>query len=168
MSHSHEKELVDGTRVQDLSLPTELSAEKIQDFQAAFSIMDTQSKGFVGADDIIQVAEAADMILANNEAQLLLGSADEDHSGGIDMREFIAIMTTPIKPEDLEDELRATFRVFDKDGSGTINANELKRFVRVWDSELTEDEANDMIVQADPHKTGSINYDAFVQFLLHT
>ncbi|CAF4420518.1 unnamed protein product, partial [Rotaria magnacalcarata] len=55
--------------------------------------MDTQSKGFVGAEDIIQVAEAADMTLAVNEAQLLLGSADEDHSGGIDMREFISIMT---------------------------------------------------------------------------
>ena len=72
-----------------------------------------------------------DMVLVENEAQLLLGSADEDHSGGIDMREFISIMTTPINQQDLEEELRATFRVFDKDGNGTINANELKRFVRV-------------------------------------
>lgn len=71
------------------------------------------------------------MKLAENEAHLLLGSADEDHSGGIDMREFISIMTTPITSQDLEEELRATFRVFDKDGNGTINANELKRFVRV-------------------------------------
>lgn len=71
------------------------------------------------------------MTLLENEAQLLLGSADEDHSGGIDMREFISIMTTPINEQDLDEELRATFRVFDKDGNGTINANELKRFVRV-------------------------------------
>jgi len=71
------------------------------------------------------------MTLTENEAQLLLGSADEDHSGGIDMREFISIMTTPITSEDLEEELHATFRVFDKDENGTINANELKRFVRV-------------------------------------
>ncbi len=76
------------------------------------------------------------MTLTENEAQLLLGSADEDHSGGIDMREFISIMTTPIKSEDLEEELRATFRVFDKDGNGTINANELKRFVRVRKKEF--------------------------------
>jgi Ca2+-binding EF-hand superfamily protein len=47
------------------------------------------------------------------------------------MREFISIMTTPINSQDLEEELRATFGVFDKDGNGTINANELKRFVRV-------------------------------------
>ncbi|UJR10798.1 hypothetical protein I4U23_014986 [Adineta vaga] len=168
MSDSTPNDLVGGTRAQSLSLPVELSAEKIQDFQAAFSIMDRQSKGFVCPDDINQVAHAADMTLAENEAQLLLGSADEDHSGGIDMREFISIMTTPINQQDLDEELRATFRVFDKDGNGTINANELKRFVRLWDSELTEDEADDMIGQADPNKTGSITYEAFVQFLLHT
>ncbi|CAF2064267.1 unnamed protein product [Rotaria magnacalcarata] len=81
------------------------------------------------------------MTFAENEAQLLVGSADEDHSGGIDMREFISIMTTSVNPQDLEEELRLTFRTFDKDGSETINANELKRLVRLWDSELTEDEA---------------------------
>lgn len=59
MSHGNENDLAGGTRAQNLSLPIELSAEKIQDFQAAFSIMDAQSKGFVGPDDIIQVAQAA-------------------------------------------------------------------------------------------------------------
>lgn len=59
MSHGNENELAGGTRAQNLSLPIELSAEKIQDFQAAFSIMDSQSKGFVGPEDIIQVAQTA-------------------------------------------------------------------------------------------------------------
>jgi Ca2+-binding EF-hand superfamily protein len=59
MSDPSENELAGGTRAQNLSLPGDLSAEKIQDFQAAFSIMDRQSKGFVGADDINQVAQAA-------------------------------------------------------------------------------------------------------------
>lgn len=59
MNLLNQKEFVDGTRAPNLSLPMELSAEKIQDFQAAFSIMDTQSKGFVGPENIIEVAEAA-------------------------------------------------------------------------------------------------------------
>ncbi len=59
MTDPNINELVGGTRAQNLSLPIELSAEKIQDFQAAFSIMDTQSKGFVSADDINHVAQAA-------------------------------------------------------------------------------------------------------------
>ncbi len=59
MTDTNENELAGGTRAQNLSLPIELSAEKIQDFQAAFSIMDAQSKGFVAADDINQVAQTA-------------------------------------------------------------------------------------------------------------
>ncbi len=59
MIQTNENELADGTRAQHLSLPIELSAEKIQDFQAAFTIMDIQSKGFVGVDDINQVAQTA-------------------------------------------------------------------------------------------------------------
>ena len=61
MSGSDPNGIVSGTRSQALSLPMELSAEKIQDFQAAFSIMDIQSKGFVGPDDINQVAQSAGM-----------------------------------------------------------------------------------------------------------
>lgn len=60
MNHNKEEnQLADGTRAQQLSLPIELSAEKIQDFQAAFSIMDSQSKGYVCPDDINRVAQAA-------------------------------------------------------------------------------------------------------------
>jgi Ca2+-binding EF-hand superfamily protein len=42
-----------------LSSPMQLSPENIQDFQAAFSIIDTQSKGYVASDDINRVAQAA-------------------------------------------------------------------------------------------------------------
>ncbi|CAF4542345.1 unnamed protein product [Rotaria socialis] len=140
MNNTNTNQLVHGLKLENLSSSTELSAEKVQDLQAAFSLMDSQSKGYVCPNDIIRIAEAADMKFAENEAQLLVGSADEDHSGGIDMREFISIMTTSVNPQDLEEELRQTFQTFDKDGSGTINANELKRFVRLWDNELTEDE----------------------------
>ncbi len=67
MSNVSENELAGGTRAQNLSLPIELSAEKIQDFQAAFSIMDTQSKGFVGPDDINQVAQTAGSFKRRNK-----------------------------------------------------------------------------------------------------
>ncbi|UJR34980.1 hypothetical protein I4U23_027759 [Adineta vaga] len=168
MNISSENELAGGTRAQNLSLPIELSAERIQDFQASFSLMDTRSKGFINPDDLLRVAKAADMKITKEEARLLLGSADEDQSGGIDMREFLSMMTAPINQQDFEEELRETFNVFDKDQNGMINANELKKFVRLWDCDLTEDEVNDMINQADPNKTGSINYHDFIEFLFHT
>lgn len=59
LNMTSENELAGGTRAQNLSLPIELSAEKIQDFQASFSLMDTRAKGFISPDDLLQVAKAA-------------------------------------------------------------------------------------------------------------
>ena len=59
MNDSNAHELIRSICDQNLFLSTELSAERIQDLQAAFSIMDTQSKGYIGAEDISKVAEAA-------------------------------------------------------------------------------------------------------------
>ncbi|CAF1007507.1 unnamed protein product [Didymodactylos carnosus] len=166
-SSSTPDQLVDSMHGENIGLYTELNAEKIQDFQAAFSLLDIDSNGTVGTQEIQLVARAAGMELPESEIQLLIGSADEDHSGGIDIREFVSMMTTTINPQDLEEELKQTFKVFDKDDSGSINADELKKFVRLFDSELSEDEASDMIQQADLKGTGGIDYDQFIQFLLH-
>ena len=57
--NNHDKDRSLGICTYQLSIPIELSEEKIQDFQAAFSIMDSKSKGFVGPEDINQVAQAA-------------------------------------------------------------------------------------------------------------
>ncbi len=59
MNNTNENKSTGGSRAQNLSSPIELSQENILDFQAAFSIMDTQSKGFVGADYVTRVAKAA-------------------------------------------------------------------------------------------------------------
>lgn len=59
MTNPMSNELANGLSAQNLYLSTELSAEKIQDFQAAFSIMDTQSKGYVCSEDILRVAQSA-------------------------------------------------------------------------------------------------------------
>ena len=84
MNHNKEEnQLADGTRAQQLSLPIELSAEKIQDFQAAFSIMDSQSKGYVCPDDINRVAQAAGTTIVHrdNEDVLLFFLGRYDSSG---------------------------------------------------------------------------------------
>ena len=42
---------------------------------------------------------------------------DADGSGTIDFPEFLKMMALKLKDEDSEEEIRETFRVFDKDGS---------------------------------------------------
>lgn len=49
------------------------------------------------------------------------------------------------------------FKLFDKDGSGEIDAEELKEAMMRLGDQLTQEEAEDMIKSADIDKDGKIN-----------
>lgn len=67
---------------------------------------------------------------------------------------------------DKEKELIENFKVFDKDGDGFISADELKHLMMTYGDILTEEEADQMIAEANVDKNGLINYREFVKILL--
>lgn len=71
--------------------------------------------------------------------------------------EFIALMSTTIQPKDYEEETRAAFAVFDKDGSGTISASELKAVMKSLGENLSDAEIDEMIREADKDQNGTID-----------
>ena len=53
------------------------------------------------------------------------------------------------------------FSAFDKDGSGEIDANELRIVLEMMGQKTTEEEIFRMIAEADAENTGRINYGQF-------
>lgn len=66
-------------------------------------------------------------------------------------------MAAKVKAQDTEAELRAAFQVFDRDGSGTINIEELKQVMKSIGESLTDDEIEEMMVEADKDGNGTID-----------
>lgn len=71
--------------------------------------------------------------------------------------EFLKMMSTTVKSADIEHETRAAFAVFDKDGSGTISADELRQVMKSLGEDLTDREIDEMIAEADKDKNGTID-----------
>ena len=71
--------------------------------------------------------------------------------------EFIKMMSTSVKQSDFAHETRAAFAVFDKDGSGTISADELRQVMKSLGEDLTDREIDEMIAEADKDRNGSID-----------
>ncbi|KAJ8308284.1 hypothetical protein KUTeg_013158 [Tegillarca granosa] len=65
---------------------------------------------------------------------------------------------------DKEEEIRESFRVFDKDGNGYITAAELLHVMTSLGEKLTDEEVDEMIREADIDQDGQVSYDGIVLF----
>lgn len=78
------------------------------------------------------------------------------------------MMATTIQPKDFAEETMAAFRVFDKDGSGTISASELRAVMKSLGEDLTDAEIDEMIREADKDNNGTIDCElAHINFFSH-
>ena len=70
-----------------------------------------------------------------------------------------------MKDTDSEEEIREAFRVFDKDGNGFISPAELRYVMTKMGQELTDEEVDQMIQEADLDGDGQVNYREFVKMM---
>ena len=70
-----------------------------------------------------------------------------------------------MKDTDSEEEIREAFRVFDSDGNGLISADDLKRVMTNLGEKLTDEELDEMIMNADLNRDGYVNYEEFVTLM---
>lgn len=84
-----------------------------------------------------------------------------DNSGTIDFEEFLAMVSQRV---DYDEELRNAFCLFDKDGSGYISSSELKAAMNNFDENLTDEEIEEMIREADLDGDGEISFEGLFLF----
>lgn len=73
------------------------------------------------------------------------------------MKEFLAMMSKNVKEADFAEETRRAFDAFDKDHNGTISADELRAVMQSLGENLTKDEIDEMIREADKDGNGEID-----------
>jgi len=80
-------------------------------------------------------------------------------NGTVDFLEFLQLMARKFVEHDLQEDVRQAFRMFDKDGSGTVNAQELRNVMINLGEKLSEDEVDEMMREADVDGDGELNYE---------
>ena len=86
-------------------------------------------------------------------------------SGTVDFPEFLNMMAKKMENTDSEEEIREAFRVFDKERLGYINTEELKYVMQNIGDQMTEDEIDDMLNEADQDSDGKISYEGVYTWL---
>lgn len=75
----------------------------------------------------------------------MVAEIDTKKSGTIEFNDFLNLMARKIKDADTEEEIKEAFKVFDKDGKGTISAAELRHVLTNLGEKLSEEEVDEMI-----------------------
>jgi Ca2+-binding EF-hand superfamily protein len=80
-------------------------------------------------------------------------------NGEIDFQEFLLMMAKKMNAVDSEQEIREAFKVFDKEGTGSISSAYLRHIMTTMGDRLSDDEVDEMIQEADMDGDGDIDYD---------
>ena len=67
------------------------------------------------------------------------------------------MMTAETKPANFEEEMRSAFKVFDKDGSGTISGDEIAHVMKSFGENLSDEELKIMMEEVDKDGNGTID-----------
>lgn len=71
------------------------------------------------------------------------------------------MMKHKLSTSDTEAELLAAFQTFDRDNSGTISADELRAMLKSLGDDMTDQEINDLIREADTDGDNNISFAEF-------
>lgn len=140
-----------------------LSKEEKNDLLELFQQFDTNGDGVLSKQEILHgYKQLMPFDDAEKEVERIMNEVDIDKSGTIDYNEFV--LATINKQKLLNKEkLETTFKMFDKDGSGTITADEIKSVLgKAVDKKLLEE----MVKEVDENGDGEISLVEFKEMML--
>ncbi|XP_060072888.1 calcium-binding protein LPS1-alpha-like [Ylistrum balloti] len=137
-----------------------LTEEQVNEFKDAFSAFDA-GEGSIPSKDCGTVMRSLGMNPTLTQLTVWLGEADRDNTGMVDFASFLVMMSKKLEEQDDEDEegMKENFRIFDKEGTGFINAVEFRHVMTSIGDKLTDEEVDEMIREADLDGNGLINYE---------
>eukprot|EP01088_Endostelium_zonatum_P004444 TRINITY_DN15695_c0_g1_i1.p1 TRINITY_DN15695_c0_g1~~TRINITY_DN15695_c0_g1_i1.p1 ORF type:complete len:150 (-),score=44.69 TRINITY_DN15695_c0_g1_i1:98-547(-) len=142
-----------------------LSEEQIAEFKEAFALFDKNGDGSITSKELGIVMRSLGLHPTESDLREMIQEVDTDKSGNIDFTEFLGMMARKMQDSEGEEEIRDAFKVFDKEGNGSISAAELRHVLTHLGEKLSEEEVDELIREADVDGDGQINYEEFIKMM---
>lgn len=143
----------------------QLSEEQIADFKESFSLFDKDGDGVIKISELPLLIRSLNQNPTNQEIKEWISEIDPESTGILDFPEFISLMARKMKDVNPEEELLEAFQTLDKEKNGHISTTQLKHMVMNMGEVFTDDEAEQMIREADPEGTLQVKYEDFIKLM---
>jgi len=125
-------------------------------------MFDTDNSGVIDMEEFRAMAQQIGMNPTKTEMELMMAEVDTDSSGTIDLNEFITVMKRKAQDTEANDVVKATFDMFDVDGSGALSYDELRDVLHHLGEKMSPEEVTRLIEAADTDKSGDVNVKEFM------
>lgn len=146
-------------------LRRELTEEQKQEIREAFELFDTDGSGCIDSKELKVAMRALGFEPKRDEIRKLIASVDAEGTGTIEYNDFLSMMTEKMLARDPKEEMLKAFRLFDDDGTGKITFKNLKRVAKEIGENITDEEIQEMIDEADRDGDGEINEEEFLRVM---
>ncbi|XP_071133573.1 uncharacterized protein [Mytilus edulis] len=137
------------------------------ELKEAFDIFSEDDGHTISTKDVGSLMRALGQNPTEAELQIIINDLDFDDRGTVDFPGFYTLMQHKMKDTDAEEEIMEAFKVFDKDGEGSISMSDLRHVMTNLGEKLTDEEIEEMMREADVDSTDQqINYFAFVKRMM--
>jgi Ca2+-binding EF-hand superfamily protein len=131
-------------------------------YEKFFDQADQDKSGFLTMDELTATLRQNGYKDSDEKIKTMFGAVDISGDKKISKEEYLTAMGEMPPKNHKEASMRSCFRSFDKDGSGSIDAKELKAALKECGSNMSDEEVNRLIQLVDKDGSGSLNYEEFI------
>lgn len=143
-----------------------LDDEAVEEIKEAFNLFDTEGRGNIDVRELKAAFRALGFQVKKSEIRQMFIDMDKDLSAAtVSYEEFIEMVTPRMLNRDSRDEIMKVFALFDDDNTGSISFKNLKRVAMELGENLTDEELQEMIDEADRDGDGVINEEEFYRVM---
>ncbi|KFK44513.1 hypothetical protein AALP_AA1G266400 [Arabis alpina] len=134
---------------------------EIRELEAVFKKFDVNGDGKISSKEIGAIMTSLGHEVPEELLQKAITEIDQKGDGYINFEEFVELNTKGMDQDDVLENLKDAFSVYDIDGNGSISAEELHQVLRSLGDECSIAECRKMIGGVDKDGDGTIDFEEF-------
>uniref|UniRef100_A0A8C4UAD6 Centrin 1 n=1 Tax=Falco tinnunculus TaxID=100819 RepID=A0A8C4UAD6_FALTI len=142
--------------------------EEQKEVREAFDLFDTDGTGNIDVKELKVAMRALGFEPKKGEIKEMISDIDKEGTGKISFNDFLVVMTQKMAEKDSKEEILKAFKLFDDDETGKISFKNLKRVAKELGENLTDEELQKMIDEADRDGDGEVNEQEFLRIMKKT
>jgi len=147
---------------------TELTPEQVQEIKEAFDLFDTEGRNEIDAKELKVAMRALGFEPKKEEVRKILSDIDKNGEGVIKFEDFAEIMTSKMLERDPVEEMKKAFMLICEEGHDKITLKSLKKTAEELGENMTKEELQEMLEEADRDGDGEIGEEDFIKIMKKT